>query len=47
MWIEHCTEGYKIADILGAKHVKATVGPLLLGREKWNSANYRLKIPEF
>lgn len=37
--IEHCTEGYKIADILAAKHVSATVGPLLMGHSKhelWN-----------
>lgn len=37
--IEHCTEGYKIADILAAKHVQATVGPLLMGHSKhelWN-----------
>ncbi|MCE5196055.1 MAG: amidohydrolase [Negativicutes bacterium] len=32
--IEHCTEGYKIADILAAKHVRATVGPLNMGHSK-------------
>ncbi|HZW50179.1 MAG TPA: amidohydrolase [Bacillota bacterium] len=32
--IEHCTEGYKIADILAEKHVKATVGPLNMGHSK-------------
>lgn len=43
--IEHCTEGYKIADILGAKHVKATVGPLLMGREKMELSQLSLKNP--
>lgn len=32
--IEHCTEGYKIADVLAAKKVRATVGPLLMSRSK-------------
>lgn len=32
--IEHCTEGYLIADILAAKKVQATIGPLLMGRAK-------------
>lgn len=32
--IEHCTEGYKIADILAAKKVRATVGPLNMGHSK-------------
>ncbi|MGE5607508.1 MAG: amidohydrolase, partial [Bacteroidota bacterium] len=43
--IEHCTEGYKIADILGAKGVKATVGPLLMGREKMEISQVTLKNP--
>ena len=43
--IEHCTEGYKIADILGAKGVKATVGPLLIGREKMELCDISLKNP--
>lgn len=32
--IEHCTEGYLIADILAAKKVEATIGPLLMGHSK-------------
>lgn len=43
--IEHCTEGYKIADILGAKGVKATVGPLLMSREKMEISQATLKNP--
>ncbi len=43
--IEHCTEGYKIADILGAKGVKATVGPLLMSREKMEISQVTLKNP--
>ena len=43
--IEHCTEGYKIADILGAKGVNATVGPLLMGRGKMEISQATLKNP--
>lgn len=43
--IEHCTEGYKIADILGAKKVKATVGPLLMSREKMEISQVSLRNP--
>lgn len=43
--IEHCTEGYKIADILGAKRVKATIGPLLMSREKMEISQVTLKNP--
>lgn len=43
--IEHCTEGYKIADLLGAKGVQATVGPLLMGREKMEISQVTLKNP--
>jgi imidazolonepropionase-like amidohydrolase len=32
--IEHCTYGYKIPDVLAAKNVQATVGPLLMGPAK-------------
>lgn len=28
--VEHCTEGFKVADILAKKHVKCVVGPLRL-----------------
>lgn len=32
--IEHCTEGYLIADYLAARKVRATVGPLLMEHHK-------------
>ena len=43
--IEHCTEGYKIADILAAKNVRATIGPLLMGHSKHELWNVTLKNP--
>jgi imidazolonepropionase-like amidohydrolase len=43
--IEHCTEGYKIADVLGAKRVRATVGPLLMSREKMELSDVNLQNP--
>jgi imidazolonepropionase-like amidohydrolase len=33
--LEHATEGYKIADILAAKGIPVTVGPILFSREKY------------
>lgn len=32
--IEHCTEGYLIADYLGKRKVRATIGPLLMDHSK-------------
>ena len=43
--IEHCTEGYKIADYLGKKKVRATVGPLFLERFKMELRDITLKNP--
>lgn len=43
--IEHATEGYKIADILAAKKVPCTVGPLLMSRSKMELCNVTLKNP--
>jgi len=43
--IEHCTEGYKIADVLAAKKVKATIGPLLMSRGKMEIIDTSLKNP--
>jgi imidazolonepropionase-like amidohydrolase len=43
--IEHCTEGFMIADILAAKKVRATVGPLLMSRGKMEIINTTLKNP--
>lgn len=33
--VEHATEGYLVADVLAERDVPCTVGPILLGREKW------------
>jgi imidazolonepropionase-like amidohydrolase len=33
--LEHATEGYKIADILAAKGIPVTAGPILFSREKY------------
>lgn len=43
--IEHCTEGYKIADILAAKKVRATIGPLLMSRGKMEIIDTKLDNP--
>lgn len=43
--IEHCTEGYKIADILAAKKIRATVGPLLMSRGKMEIIDTSLANP--
>ncbi len=43
--IEHCTEGYKIADVLAAKKVRATVGPLLMSRSKMELFDVSLENP--
>lgn len=41
--IEHCTEGYKIADLLAQKGVRATVGPILMSRDKMELNEVSLK----
>ncbi|MEW6724036.1 MAG: amidohydrolase family protein [Bacillota bacterium] len=41
--LEHCTEGYKIADLLAAKGVRVTVGPLLMTRAKMELNDVSLK----
>jgi len=33
--LEHATEGYKIADVLAAKGIPVTAGPILFSREKY------------
>ena len=43
--IEHCTEGYKIADILAEKKVRATIGPLLMARGKMEIIDTSLANP--
>ncbi len=41
--IEHCTEGYKIADILAEKGVTCVVGPMLMGPSKHELWDVRLE----
>ena len=43
--IEHCTEGYKIPAILGAKKVEATIGPLQMGPAKHEIWDTTLENP--
>ncbi|MEI6602764.1 MAG: amidohydrolase [Clostridia bacterium] len=43
--IEHCTEGYMIADVLVEKGVKAIVGPILCDRSKIELKNLDIKAP--
>jgi len=43
--IEHCTEGYKIVDVLAEKKVRATVGPLLMSRSKMELVDVSLANP--
>ena len=43
--IEHCTEGYLIADYLAARKVRATVGPLLMEHHKHELWKVSLRNP--
>jgi imidazolonepropionase-like amidohydrolase len=43
--LEHATEGYKIADILAAKGIPVTAGPILFSREKYELRNMTPKNP--
>lgn len=43
--VEHCTEGYKIADILKRECVKVIVGPLLSERSKIELKNLTYEAP--
>lgn len=43
--IEHCTEGYKVADILAEKEVTAIVGPLLMGPSKQELWEVKMETP--
>ena len=43
--IEHCTEGYKIADILAEKQVPVTCGPAILSRPKFEMRGMTPKNP--
>ncbi len=43
--IEHCTEGYRVADLLAEKGVTAIVGPLLMGPSKQELWDVRMDTP--
>jgi imidazolonepropionase-like amidohydrolase len=43
--IEHCTEGFKIADVLAERKVAATIGPLLMGPAKQEIWDTTLENP--
>ena len=43
--LEHATEGYKIADILAAKRIPVTAGPILFSREKYELREMTPKNP--
>lgn len=43
--IEHATEGHMIADVIAAKGIPCTVGPLLMSRGKMELLNVTLKNP--
>lgn len=43
--IEHCTEGYLIADALAEKQIETVVGPLLMGHSKHELWEVSLKNP--
>lgn len=43
--LEHCTEGYKVADIIAEKGATAVVGPLLMGPAKQELWEVKLETP--
>jgi imidazolonepropionase-like amidohydrolase len=43
--LEHATEGYKIADVLAAKGIPVTAGPILFSREKYELKEMTPKNP--
>jgi imidazolonepropionase-like amidohydrolase len=43
--LEHATEGYKIADVLAAKGIPVTAGPILFSREKYELKDMTPKNP--
>ena len=43
--LEHATEGYKIADVLAAKEVPVTAGPILFSRVKYELKDMTPKNP--
>ncbi len=45
LFIEHATEGFKVADILAEKGITAVVGPLLTSRSKRELVDRSMKTP--
>lgn len=43
--LEHCTEGYHIADIIAEKKVPCVIGPLLMGPSKHELWDVRMTTP--
>lgn len=43
--LEHCTEGYKIKDVLAKKHCRCVVGPLRLGPLKQEVWGIQMETP--
>jgi len=43
--LEHCTEGFMIADYLGSKKITCVIGPLTTGPSKMEIWNRNLKTP--
>lgn len=41
--IEHCTEGWKIADEFAKKNIPAIIGPHLIPRTKWETKDLTMK----
>lgn len=43
--LEHCTEGYLIADLIAEKNIQCVVGPLLMGPAKQELWDVRMTTP--
>ncbi|MFP4457514.1 MAG: amidohydrolase [Clostridia bacterium] len=43
--LEHCTEGYKVTDILSEKNIQCVIGPLLMGPAKQELWDVRMTTP--
>ena len=43
--LEHCTEGYHIADIIARKKIPCVIGPLLMGPAKQELWDVRMTTP--
>ena len=43
--VEHCTEGFKIADVLSQKHLRCVIGPFLTAPSKMEIMERKLETP--